>query len=164
MEPTRRQFLGTATLTVALAGCLGGDGNGSNPTTTDDLTVSVRSTDNYGDVLVGPDGMTLYMFVPDGDADGSTCYDACATTWLPLTVAESPSAADNVTATLSTIARDDGPTQVLAGEWPLYYYAGDDTPGDVNGQGVNDAWYVLRPDGSPLRGPATTDDGGGIGY
>ncbi|MCU4717236.1 twin-arginine translocation signal domain-containing protein [Halapricum hydrolyticum] len=157
MVPTRRQFLGTATLTAALAGCLGGDGNGSNPTTDEDVTVSVRSVDTHGDILVGPDGMTLYMFVPDADADGSTCYDSCAATWPPLTVDESPSAADSVTASLSTITRDDGSMQVLAGEWPLYYYAGDDSPGDVNGQGVNDAWYVLGPDGTPKGMETTTE-------
>ncbi|QSG15495.1 hypothetical protein [Halapricum desulfuricans] len=161
MEPTRRQFLGTAVLAAAVTGCSGRDR--SNPTT-DDVTVSVRSTDDHDDILVGPDEMTLYMFAPDEDAGGSTCYDACAATWPPLTVAESPSAADNVTATLSTITRDDGSTQVLAGEWPLYYYGGDDSPGDVDGQGIDDEWYVLQPDGSPLREPPTTDDGGGIGY
>ncbi|MEF8826983.1 MAG: hypothetical protein V5A34_13060 [Halapricum sp.] len=167
MAPTRRRFLGTVALASAFAGCLGTNGgNGSNTTTTgSDVTVSTRSIDPHGEVLVGPDGMTLYMFLPDGEATGSTCYDSCATTWPPLTVEDSPSAADSVTANLSTVTREDGSTQVRVGEWPLYYYAGDDDPGDANGQGVTDAWYVLHPDGSPLRGETTTtDDGGRTGY
>jgi len=150
MAPTRRQFLGTAAIAAALAGCGGANNNGDDTTTTDsDATVSVRDHDDHGDILVGPDGMTLYMFVPDGDADGSTCYDGCASTWPPLTIEGSPTAGSGVTAALSTITRDSGDTQVVAGEWPLYYYAGDDSPGEANGQDLNDAWYVLGPDGTP---------------
>jgi predicted lipoprotein with Yx(FWY)xxD motif len=30
--------------------------------------------------------------------------------------------------------------------WPLYYYAGDASPGDVNGDGLNNLWFVAKPD------------------
>lgn len=165
MPPTRRQFLGTTVITATFAGCLGGNGNGSNPddggdTTTipDDTTatVSVASHDALGDILVGPDGMTLYMFVPDADTDGSACSGSCANVWPPLTVDGSPTAGDGVSVDLSTMTRADGATQVVAGEWPLYTYSGDSEPGDASGQGVNDAWYVLGPDGTPKRPETTT--------
>lgn len=126
-------------------------------------TVSVRSVGSYGDVLVGPDGMTLYMFDPDAEEDGSACTGGCADAWPPLTVEDEPTAGDDVTATLGTITREDGSTQVTAGEWPLYYYAQDEAPGDVAGQGVNDVWYVLGPDGEPVR-DATSDGDSGPGY
>jgi predicted lipoprotein with Yx(FWY)xxD motif len=32
----------------------------------------------------------------------------------------------------------------------LYYFANDAGPGDVNGQGVNDVWYVLDPAGNGI--------------
>ncbi|MFC6731773.1 hypothetical protein [Haladaptatus sp. GCM10025893] len=56
----------------------------------------------------------------------------------------------------------EGSTQVAAAGWPLYYFAPDENPGDANGQGVNDVWWVLRPDGTPVRqtnGTTTTDGG-----
>ena len=33
---------------------------------------------------------------------------------------------------------------------PLYYFAGDNNPGAVNGQGKNDAWFVVSPAGEAL--------------
>ncbi|MFW5939611.1 MAG: hypothetical protein ACOCSD_00345 [Halolamina sp.] len=41
------------------------------------------------------------------------------------------------------------------GGLPLYTFAADEQPGDANGQGANDVWWVLGPDGSVRRG----DDG-----
>lgn len=34
--------------------------------------------------------------------------------------------------------------------------AADDGPGDASGQGVGDAWWVLGPDGTPIR--STSDE------
>ncbi|UTF53470.1 COG4315 family predicted lipoprotein [Natronosalvus rutilus] len=123
-------------------------------------TVRVRPHPDHGDVLVGPQGLTLYNF--DQDTQGemeSTCYDGCAEAWPPLTVEGEPTAGDGVAATLTTFERDDGETQVAANGWPLYYFASDEEPGDANGQGVNDVWWVLKPDGTPMR----PDDSGGSG-
>jgi predicted lipoprotein with Yx(FWY)xxD motif len=36
---------------------------------------------------------------------------------------------------------------------PLYYYAGDQKPGDIKGQGLNQfgaAWYVLGANGNKI--------------
>ena len=33
---------------------------------------------------------------------------------------------------------------------PLYYWASDNAPGDVSGQGVQGVWFVVAPDGSML--------------
>ena len=43
-------------------------------------------------------------------------------------------------------------------DWPLYYFAQDSAPGDVNGQGVGDVWYLLSPDGEPIEESAHDDD------
>ena len=117
-----------------------------------DDTVSVASHLGLGDVLVDSDGMTLYMFDADEQGAGeSACHDDCADAWPPLTVVQEPTAGDGVTAELDTIERADGPTQVTADGWPLYYFAQDEEPGDATGQGVNDVWWVLGPDGAPVR-------------
>lgn len=189
----RRRLLAalSAGAATALAGCTSGDTGGTNNTTEPttappetttaaettamdgDATVQVRSTEEYGDVLVDAEGMSLYLF--DNDEPGqSNCYDDCASNWPPLTVDGDPSAGQGVTAALGTTERDDGSTQVTAAEWPLYYFANDSSPGDTNGQGVGEVWWLLAPDGSRITGSGggtatetatetTTDDGGG-GY
>jgi predicted lipoprotein with Yx(FWY)xxD motif len=115
--------------------------------------------------LVDGDGLTLYLF--DNDEPGvSNCTDDCLASWPPLTVTSEPTPGDGVDGGLvGTIEReDDGSTQVTYDGMPLYYWAGDAAPGDVNGQGVNDVWWVVAPDGSAITealDDAMEDDGGG---
>ncbi|WP_206674353.1 MULTISPECIES: COG4315 family predicted lipoprotein [Halolamina] len=125
-------------------------------------TVQVRSHPELGGVLVGPEGMTLYAFDQDTQGSGeSTCSGGCLENWPALTVDGEPSAGRDVTAALSTFERDDGTTQVAANGWPLYYFTPDEEPGDATGQGASDAWWVLRPDGSPVRSTGTDTGSGG---
>lgn len=182
MDLTRRSVLAVAGTSILVAGCVGGDddaddagaANDDDPADDDatddtgdstdengnqeDATVQVYSHPEFDEVLVGPEGMTLYNF--DADEQGepeSACYDDCADAWPPLTV-DDPTAGEGVTAELTTFERDDGTTQVAADGWPLYYFDGDSGPGDAEGQGVNDVWWVLRPDGSPVRDDPSDDD------
>ncbi|WP_144923245.1 hypothetical protein [Halorubrum salsamenti] len=130
------------------------DANASDSTTAEsaDATVQVRSHSEHGDILVGPDEMTLYMFDQDTRGEAmSSCYDSCATNWPPLTVADTPVAGDGVAADLEAFERETGERQVMAGGWPLYYFAPDEEPGDATGQGANDVWWVLNPDGTPVK-------------
>ena len=51
---------------------------------------------------------------------------------------------------LGTTKRKDGTIQVTYNGWPLYTYAGDQAPGEANGNDVDqfDAeWYALQPNG-----------------
>lgn len=124
-------------------------------TTPPSPTVEVRAHETYGEILVDGEGRTLYRF--DSDEPGETnCYDSCATSWPPL-VGGPPAAGDGVTAALGRIERTDGRMQVTAAEWPLYYYAGDGSPGDTTGQGVAEVWWVLAPDGSRITGAGGAD-------
>lgn len=188
MDRTRRSLLGAIATTTVLAGCLGGGDGGSETTTTttrsmtetttsdtsttmaettttdemDSMTIQVRSHPDLGEILVGQMGKTLYMFDTDTKGEqASTCNDGCAQTWPPLTVSESPTKSDAVTASVTTFERESGEMQVAANGWPLYDFASDENPGDVNGQGVNDVWWVLRPDGSPVKSSSMTSDAGG---
>jgi predicted lipoprotein with Yx(FWY)xxD motif len=34
---------------------------------------------------------------------------------------------------------------------PLYYFADDEEPGQTNGQGISDVWFVVSPEGEPVR-------------
>lgn len=122
-----------------------------------DAMVRVRSHPDLGEILAGPEGRTLYMFDRDTRGEGaSACSDGCLEAWPPLTVDGEPTAGEGVTAELTTFERDGGETQVAAGGWPLYYYADDTDPGDVNGQGAGDVWWVLGPGGTPKRPEGTS--------
>lgn len=164
---------GAGALLVAIAACGGSDDNAGARTTpaaadpyggggADTVTestapaaagVQVAST-SIGEVLVDSDGLTLYMFEPD-QQDTSTCYDQCAQAWPPLTVDGEPVAGQGADdSLLAVVERDDGTGQVTYGQWPLYHFARDSGPGDVNGQGVDGfggLWWVLDPDGVPVR-------------
>lgn len=180
-----RTLLVTTILTALLAACGGGDDDGDvagQPESTDapietpadapqepeteadaaegeaaGPTVAVASS-GMGDILVDGDGMTLYVFLPD-DRGTPTCTDSCADTW-PLF--EGPaSAGDGVDeALLGTAEHPSGTTMATYGGWPLYSFASDQAPGDVNGQGIGDSWYVIGPDGEPIQDETT----GGIDY
>ena len=118
-------------------------------------SVAVRSaTTALGEVLVGQDGMTLYGFT--NDIDGvSTCTGTCAEAWPPLLVGADWTVGPGLdSGVFSTVRRDDGSEQLVAGKWPLYYYSGDSAPGDVTGQGSGDVWFVVGTDAKLIRDPA----------
>lgn len=122
-------------------------------------SVAVRSgTSELGDILVGKDGMTLYGFT--NDIDGvSTCTGTCADAWPPVLVSADWTVGPGLDSGIfSTVRRDDGSEQLVAGKWPLYYYSGDSAPGDVTGQGSGDVWFVVGTDAKLIKDPAT---GGG---
>ena len=117
-----------------------------------DSTVNLAET-SLGSVLVGADGKTLYIFTPDAAATGkSVCNGECATAWPPLMGDAVPTVGTGLDAAdFSTITRDDGSTQIAFFGQPLYYFAADAAAGEVKGQGLNDKWYVVGADGTPIK-------------
>jgi len=111
---------------------------------------TVEVVDSELGPILASEGRTLYVFVPD-DGGAPTCYDACADAWPALLADGEPVAGDGVEAELSTVERTDGGQQVTAAGWPLYFFANDAAPGDTNGQGLNDVWFVVGPDGAMVR-------------
>lgn len=169
MTRTRRALAALAALSLLAAAC--GDDDGDADTTAptapagDDTTTTGAASDegpadaapivdvassDLGDILVS-DGMTLYLFLPD-DGGTPTCYDDCAQTWPPLLADGEVSAGEGVEGSTGTVARDDGGEQVMVNGWPLYFFANDTGPGDTNGQGLGDNWFVVSPDGEPIQG------------
>lgn len=171
---THRRVAAVAVVALTLAAC--GEGEATDTDDTDDevddaaeaadevddpdtngdaATVAIGSTD-LGEVLVGGEGMTLYLFDPD-DQGASTCYDDCADAWPPL-IDEDPVAGDGVDdALLGTTEREDGEPQVTYDGWPVYHWASDQGPGDATGQGVQDVWWVIEADGTPVRDTDESD-------
>ena len=113
------------------------------------LSLVVAQDATLGSYVTGKDGKALYVFTPD-TGDTSNCNDDCAANWPPLTVtmASDVAAGTGVTGQLGTITRSDGALQVTLGGHPLYHFKGDAAAGDVNGQGLNDVWFLAGPDGN----------------
>lgn len=115
------------------------------------ITLDLAEAPDLGSYVRGEGGMSLYVFLPD-EGNSSACNGDCATNWPPLAVEDvaDVTAGDRVTGELGTITRDDGSTQVTLGGAPLYYFIGDEAAGDVNGQGMNDVWYLASAEGKPV--------------
>jgi predicted lipoprotein with Yx(FWY)xxD motif len=188
----RNTAAGSVVFLGSLAGCAGNsdsDGaatttptstDGSDSTTTQtsaegdggrNPTVVVSSSEQFGNILTDSEGMTLYLFTKDKPGK-SVCYDGCAKTWPPQTIEETangPSARPKVTAQLGAIERKNGSMQVTIADHPLYYYAGDEKPGDTSGQGLGGVWFVVGPDGQKktqttiTTTTTTTEDSSGYG-
>ncbi len=110
-------------------------------------TVAVNvASGPVGAYLTGVGGLTLYTFKPDS-ANTSTCDGGCAQTWPPFTIQTGTelTAGDGVEGKLTTFPRADGALQIAYNGAPLYYFANDSTPGDTNGQGIGDVWFVAKP-------------------
>ena len=114
----------------------------SSPSAGTTVTIAVNA---LGQILVGPDGKTLYGFTPDEAAGKPTCNTGCIENWPALTV---PAGTDFTVGTgldkskFKLVARDDGTMQVQVGNYPLYYFGGDTAPGQTSGQGKFSKWYV----------------------
>jgi len=123
-------------------------------------TVAVGGNDELGPFLVGPDGMTLYLFTND-TAGMSACYDDCAVRWPPLLVpaGQQPTAGEGVTGALGVTERTDGTSQVTYNDMPLYYWIRDVVPGDATGQNVGEVWFVVSPEGTMMEGETSGDMG-----
>jgi predicted lipoprotein with Yx(FWY)xxD motif len=102
-------------------------------------------------ILTDSKGMTLYIFLNDTSAS-STCSGACANNWPALLTNGAPIAGNGVDSTkLGTTVRADGTTQVTYNGHPLYYFSKDVQPGDINGQGIKNVWYVVSPAGDAIN-------------
>jgi predicted lipoprotein with Yx(FWY)xxD motif len=150
-----------ALIAVVVAGCGGSSsgtagggssyGNAKPAPKTATGTVSTRQT-KLGRILVDANGRTLYLFEKDKGAT-SSCNGACASIWPPLTAGKARAGTDVTAAELGTAKRSDGKTEITYAGHPLYAYAGDQKPGDVAGQGLDQfgaEWYVLAPDGHKI--------------
>ena len=130
----------------------GGGGGGGGAA----AQVDVDDNAELGEILVDGDGRTLYLFEKDTSADASTCSGECAKAWPPLTTKGELKAGSGVDASqLTTFTREDGSTQVAYGNWPLYYYAGDQAPGDITGNDLDQfgaEWYAVTPAGDSAGG------------
>ena len=114
-----------------------------------DAAVVTTADSDHGTILVDGEGNALYLFTNDTGPE-STCTGGCLEAWPPL-LGEPTAEGDADAGLLGTTERDDGSLQVLYNDHPLYHYAADAAPGDTNGQGVGDVWYLVSPAGDAVQ-------------
>ena len=106
---------------------------------------------SLGTVVVDGKGMTAYYFLKDTkDSGASACSGDCAAAWPAITTENATPTVTGVTGEVGTITGTDGKLQVTIDGRPIYTFAQDKAPGDVNGQGLNSVWYVIAPDGTEI--------------
>jgi predicted lipoprotein with Yx(FWY)xxD motif len=156
---------------VALAGCGGSSDDGqaraaTNATEarTDTPVATARAKgpkiklveSDYGRILSSGRGRALYLFTADR-GKGSNCYGDCATAWPPYIVKSKPLAGTGAKPGLiGTTRRSDGRLQATYAGHPVYFYEGDNDPGEVLCQAVLEFggyWYVLRSNGKAVTSP-----------
>jgi predicted lipoprotein with Yx(FWY)xxD motif len=144
VRPTLQYWrVGIVAFSLVASGAVFAACGSSSPPSAVHLRVEVVK--DFGSVLAGPKGHTLYTFAPD-TANTSTCTGPCVSGWPPFTVAAGTTVhlPSGVAGTLGTITRSGGAIQVVYDTRPLYYFGYDVAPGDIAGEGVNSQWYAVR--------------------
>ena len=139
---SRRALPLVAATALALAACTAVGSGSPGPSSGGAVELTVSHTDE-GDALAGAGGMTLYILTNDTN-DTSTCTSgSCASTWPALKGDGSQAQAGaGIGGTFGTATWPDGTKQVTHNGQPLYYYSGDNAPGDANGQGSGGVWFI----------------------
>ena len=101
---------------------------------------------SLGSVLTNAQGLTVYWFAKD-TATNSACSGACAAAWPPVMGMPQVASGVKLTGKLGEIKRADGSMQATYNGHPLYLFAGDSKPGQVNGNAISGfgaLWYAIR--------------------
>jgi len=131
---------------VLLPGGVAG-ANCTGATATPPSTVQVGTVGGK-QALVDAAGCALYLNNQD-NATSSACDATCLQTWTVVVgPGQTGTGADQ--AKLGTFTRDDGKVQVTYNSHQLYYFRGDTAPGQTNGQGLNQLWYLVDPAGNAI--------------
>jgi predicted lipoprotein with Yx(FWY)xxD motif len=136
------------------------------PPSSSAVMVALKTTQtSAGTILASAGGYTLYFFSQDKPGSGtSTCTGSCASTWPPLTGAVQAPPGVALPGPLGMITRADGMKQVTIKGYPIYIYAGDHAPGQVNGNGMGGEWHVVKISGSSSGSSGSTPTPAGGGY
>lgn len=131
------------------------------------VMISTRST-SVGTVLTTAAGKTIYWFAIDTPTT-SMCTGSCATYWPPVTGTPAAASGTSLPHGFGTITRAGGVKQATYDGHPLYTYAGDSAPGQVNGNGKNlsgGLWWAMTPSGAKPSAahPSSSPSSSGSGY
>ncbi|MBP1930000.1 putative lipoprotein with Yx(FWY)xxD motif [Methanolinea mesophila] len=123
-----------------------------------DDSVTIASQGDLGLFLADDTGHTLYFFASDTPGK-SVCTSTCIMLWPPFYADPLVIPSILKSSDFTAVTRADGKQQLAYMGRPLYTYTGDKSPGEVNGEGFNDLWYVANITGAvpvPITVPTTT--------
>jgi predicted lipoprotein with Yx(FWY)xxD motif len=145
--------IGAACLALAAAACGSSAPAASTPPPATAPAAPVVSTvmlkmahTSLGMVLTDGAGFTVYWFAAD-TATTSACSGACAAAWPPLIGVPQAAFGVKLGGKLGEIMRSNGQMQATYDGHPLYLFAGDTSPGEVNGNGINGfgaLWWAIK--------------------
>lgn len=111
------------------------------------------ASSRYGTILVSGKGLTLYAFTRDGRGP-SRCFGDCARAWPPFLTKRPPRAVGRAKQRLVGSVKRGSGRQVTYRGRPLYFYVGEDAPGEILCQDVFEFggdWLIVRPNGALVR-------------
>ncbi|MEM1134724.1 MAG: hypothetical protein AAGI07_02710 [Bacteroidota bacterium] len=108
-------------------------------------SVKLAQSNAFGNIITDVEGNTLYFYTRDVEGT-SECEGDCITNWPVFYERDLTVGAGLDTNDFGVITRGDGSKQNTYKGWPLYYYVGDNTSGEINGDNVGEVWYVAKPD------------------
>jgi predicted lipoprotein with Yx(FWY)xxD motif len=127
--------------------------------------LAAKDAPNLGKIVTDAEGYTLYRFDKDSakPKPTTTCVDACATKWPPVTVDPKGKLGLEGVAkeAVGMVQRPDGTSQLTLGGWPVYRFAGDAEPGATGGQGSGGTWFAVTPEGKKAAGTGSGASGSG---
>jgi len=129
------------------------------------LAVLKTEQTSLGMVLTNAQGFTVYWFAKDSPT-ASTCAGACAAAWPPVLGMPRAESGVKLGGTLGEIKRANGTMQATYNGHPLYLFAGDQAPGQANGNGVDGfgaLWYAFKIGTSTTANTGTSSESGSSG-
>jgi predicted lipoprotein with Yx(FWY)xxD motif len=149
---------GTSSSTGGSGGGSGSSAGASSSAGAAGAAAITTKSGSAGSFLTDGSGRAVYLWAKDS-TNKSECSGACAGAWPPVTASGTVTASGGAKASdLGTITRSDGSKQVTYDGHPLYYFAGDSGPGQVNGQGSDGfgaKWWLVAPSGAQITGAET---------
>ncbi|MBP1993292.1 plastocyanin/azurin family copper-binding protein [Paenibacillus eucommiae] len=109
-----------------------------------DYSLMIGTSTALGNYFTDDYGRTLYYFDKD-TKQKSVCEGTCLENWPAYTATGNMTPSTVTSSDLGSITRSDGSKQTTYKGYPLYYFVKDSKPGNLNGQNVNQVWFVIDP-------------------
>lgn len=113
-----------------------------------------KSLHGLGSILAAGGGdRTVYAFMAD-HRNHSACQGACTSIWPPVTTGRAAAKGNVCAHHLGTMSRGKRVRQLTCNGRPLYWFSGDHSPKQANGEGIESfgaRWYVLSASGQLVK-------------
>ncbi|WP_229927265.1 SCO0930 family lipoprotein [Kitasatospora indigofera] len=114
------------------------------------VQISVVMNPQLGQIMVDGHGRTLYHFGKDTAWPmRSNCEGQCLKTWPPAPPVDADKVKGVDPKLIGKLQRPDGTWQLSINCLPAYLYSGDQGYGDALGNGIDNQWSAINPQGKP---------------